>query len=386
MRRSMLSLWIVVSGFVVGPAVRAQAQQVDVSRVVAELEPEIQRQMIQGRIPSMTAALVVGDSIVWTGAYGYANLWSRALAAPNTVYLIGSTFKAQSTVALLQQMEQGKFKLDDPVNNYLTEFKIRNETPGKPVTFRHLLTHTSGLPGGFGGVPVWSDTAPPPLAEYLKRDLAVISPPLDSVRYSNLAYSLVGYLVQKFSGEDYKTYIRKNIWKPLEMTSTDFNPTPSMDERLAMPYGSDSAGRPIPAVRVKAAVWPAGIVYGTIIDQAHWLIMNLNGGVFHGHRFLTEETVRMMQTRQYDRFTGPEVDGGGWGNETTGYGLTWWTMLKDGQHYIGHSGSVQGYTAFVHGNVDKRFGIVLLSNGNRAHPYLVNIVNRATDLVLKYSK
>jgi len=357
----------------------AAAQRVDLARVLAELEPEIHRQMVDGRIPSLTIALVDADSILWVGAYGYANLWSRTPAVPSTVYLIGSTFKAMSTAALLQQMELGKFQLDDPVNRYAGDLKIRDERPGQPVTFRHLVTHTSGLPGAFGPAPVWGDGAPLPLVEYLQRDLAVVSAPLDSVRYSNLAFSLIGYLVERFSGVPYKQYIREQIWKPLGMTSTDFNPTPAMDERLAMPYDSDSTGRPIPAVRLKANVWPAGIVYGTIGDQANWLIMNLNGGGFRGKQLLKPATVRAMQTRQHDRFAGAMA--GGWGNEGSGYGLTWWTMTRNGERYIAHSGSVPGYTAFVHGNVDRRHGAVILSNGNRAHPYLVRIVNRATDLM-----
>src|SRR5437660_11529736 len=134
------------------------AQTVNVDRVVAELEPEIQRMLLAGNIPSCSIALISGDRVIWTNAYGYSNLWARTPATPNTVYLIGSTFKAMSTVALLQQMEQGKFKLDDPVNKYLTDFKIQGEDPTHPVTFRHLLTHTSGLPGDFGPFTVWGDT------------------------------------------------------------------------------------------------------------------------------------------------------------------------------------------------------------------------------------
>ena len=88
--------------------------------------------------------------MIWTGAYGQSNLWARTIAATNTVYLIGSTFKTMSSVALLQLMEQGKF-WDDRVNDYLTDFKIQGEDPQKPVTFRHLLTHTSGMPADFGG-------------------------------------------------------------------------------------------------------------------------------------------------------------------------------------------------------------------------------------------
>src|SRR5215216_46016 len=187
----------------------AFAQTINIDRVVAELEPEIHRTLLAGNIPSASIALVSGDKVIWTGAYGESNLWARTPAAPNTVYLIGSTFKAMSTVALLQQMEQGKFKLDDRVNDYLTDFKIQGEDAQHPVTFRHLLTHSSGLPGGdFGPVPVWGDTAPPPLEEYLRKSLKVAKPPLTSVVYSNLAYTLVGYLVQKFSGVPYKQYIQ----------------------------------------------------------------------------------------------------------------------------------------------------------------------------------
>ena len=130
----------------------ADAQTVDIDRVVAELEPEIQRTLIAGNIPSASIAIIAGDRVIWTGGYGYSNLWARTPATPNTVYLIGSTFKAMSTIALLQQMEKGKFKLDDRVNDYLTDFKIQGEDPQHPVTFRHLLTHTSGLPGDFGRI------------------------------------------------------------------------------------------------------------------------------------------------------------------------------------------------------------------------------------------
>src|SRR6185295_4612920 len=128
----------------------ARAQTVNIDRVVADLEPEIQRTLLEGRIPSAAIALVSGDKVIWSSAYGQSNLWSRTPATTSTVYLIGSTFKAMSTVALLQQMEQGKFKLDDRVSDYLTDFKIQDEDPQHPITFRHLLTHTSGLPGDFG--------------------------------------------------------------------------------------------------------------------------------------------------------------------------------------------------------------------------------------------
>jgi CubicO group peptidase (beta-lactamase class C family) len=302
-------------------------------------------------------------------------------ASTQTVYLIGSTFKAQSTIALLQQKEAGHFDLDDRVNDYLTDFRIRGEDPSRPVTFRHLLTHTSGLPGAFGPHSVWGETVPDPLSVYLADSLEVERPPLERVVYSNLAYSLVAHLVEKFSGVPYKDYIRDRIWAPLGMTSAAFEPTPEMEERLSIPYLPHSeTGRLVATVRLKANVWPAGIVYGTVHDQGNWVRFNLGDGSAGDERLLENSTMEQMQTLQFQEFAGGSM-AGEWGYESPGYGLTWWVTTRDGERFFAHSGSVPGYTAFVMGNRSRGFGIALLTNGNRAHPHLVRICNLALDLL-----
>lgn len=383
-RVSPLLIAFCVAAIALTASLKATAQTINIDRVVADLETDIHRTLLAGRIPSAAIALIAGDRVIWTGAYGQSNLWARTPATPSTVYLIGSTFKAMSTVALLQQMEQGKFKIDDRVSDYLTEFKIQNEDPQHPVTFRHLLTHTSGLPADFGPFTVWGDTVPPTLEEYLRKSLKVAKPPLTSVVYSNQAYTLIGYLVQKFSGVPYKQYIQDHIFTPLEMTSTAFEPRPDMEERLSIPYIVDEkTGSQIGTVRLKASVWPAGLVYGTVLNQANWLIANLNGGVFKGKRIISEQTLEQMFTRQYDQFKGPIEEL--WGNENAGFGLTWWVQVRDGDRYFAHSGSVPGYTAFLLGNRDRKLGFAILTNGNRAHPHLIKLADRAIDLLKKYT-
>lgn len=343
-----------------------------------DFEPEILKAMSKGNIPSAAVALVHGDRIVLAGAYGYSNAWARTPAFAETVYLIGSTFKTMSTIALLQQMEQGKFKLDDPVNAYLTEFKIQGDLPSNPVTFRHLLSHTSGLPADFGACPVWSDHAPLPLGQYLRQSLQLQSPPLSTVIYSNLAYTLVAYLVEKFSGTPFRRYIQENILEPLEMKDTAFEPRPEMVERLAIPYFYEAKSKKyVPVGWTKANVWPAGIIYGTVIDQAHWLIANLNHGVYKGNRLISEATFEEVMRRQYDRFAGPMHEG--WLNETTGYGLAWWVSEREGERIFAHSGSVTGYTAFLAGNLDRKTGFAILTNGNRSHKYLFELALLALD-------
>lgn len=359
------------------------AQTVDIKKVTADLEPAIKQAMIEGKIPSASIALISGDKVVWTGGYGESNLWARTPATVETVYLIGSTFKAMSTVALFQLMEAGKFKLDDPVSKYL-DFTIQGDDPKNPVTFRHLLTHTSGLQGAFGAVPLWSNDAPEKLDDFVHKSLKVANPPMTKVEYSNAAFAFVGYLVEKLSGVSYRKYVQEHIWDPLEMKSTAFDLTPGMDERLSVPYVVDEkTGRQTPAVRIRAAVFPAGITYGTVLDQSNWLIMNLNGGIFKGKRIISEATMEQMMTRQFDQFKGPIE--GIWGNADAGFGLTWWVQVRDGDRYFAHSGSLSGYTAFLLGNRDRKFGFAILTNGNRAHPHLFKLADRAMDLMKKYS-
>ena len=237
------------------------------------------------------------------------------------------------------------------------------------------------MPVDFGPHAVWGTTAPLSLDEYLGDSLRVETPPLEGVVYSNMAYSLVGHLVEKFSGVPYRQYIREHVWEPLGMTSTVFEPPPATAERLAVPYVPDSeTGRNVPTTRVKANVWPAGIVYGTVHDQANWVRFNLGNGSWGDGRLLEAATLDEMHTLQYEEFAG-EPMGGGWGYEDPGYGLTWWVSARGDERFFAHSGSVSGYTAFASGNRTRGFGVAFLTNGNRAHPHLVRLTRLVLDLM-----
>ena len=370
--------------FVLVLTLTASAQLSRADRITAALEPDIKAVMQTAKIPSCTIALVDGDSIVWQKAYGHTNLWAKTPAQLDSVYLIGSTFKAMSTMALLQLMEKGKFKLDDPVNQYLGDIKIKGEDPKNPVTFRHLLTHTSGMPTDFGGFPIWEDEVPPKLEDYMRSSLRVESLPLDKQVYSNMGYSLIGYLVEKLSGKPFKEYIGEQIFKPFEMNDTSFNPSPSIDERMAMPYVPDEKTGELKAFyKVRATVWPAGLVWGTVGDQARWLIANLNGGSYKGTRVIAEATHAEMLKPQFEKFKGPVQKL--WGGSEANYGLTWWTEDRAGEKYFAHSGSVPGYTAFLLGNRTRRLGFAILTNGNRSHPHLIKLADKAVE-VLKSEK
>lgn len=350
----------------------------------ARLDDAVSRAMSAGQIPSLTMTIVSGDDVTWRGAWGMSNLRAPTPARPETVYLIGSIFKTMQAVALLQLVEKGKLALDDPVSSYLDELEIRGEDPRKPVTFRHLLTHSSGIPGQaeqgafpdavdeetmriiphwdrpFQAYPIWGYTLPPPIQEYLLKGLQVTRPPLERIEYSPMAFTLVAYLIEKLSGMPFMQYMRENIFVPVEMTSTAFIPTADMDERFAIPYAFDEErGEQVPLSRVRVAIWATGQVYGTSGDLAKWLIANLNGGTFKANSILSPEVITKAHQIQFDR---SESD--------TGWGLGWRVTEREGEAYISHSGSLPGETAFVLANVTRKVAVAIVSNGNRAHRHL----------------
>ncbi len=378
-----LLLLAVPAGVYADPGLETGLEPDELAAVIAELEPEIRRAMVEGRIPSLTMALTVGEEIVWARGFGESNLRTRTPATPETVYIIASTLKTMSATVLMQLHEEGHFELDDPVGPHLNGVRLEGEDPERPITFRHLLTHTSGLSGGFSSVPVWADTVPTPIDQFLVESLEIEGPPEEEIRYSNPAFTLIAHLIEEMTGADFREEVERRIWAPLEMTSTAFAPTPAMEEILAVPYRPDAdTGAQTPVARVRFAEWPAGGAWGTVQDQARWIMASVNGGGLGETRLISEETAELMQTRQFDEFTGPM--GGGWGGEEAAYGLGWWTTTRQGERYIAHSGSVGGYTAFIHGNRDRKLGVAILTNGQRAHPHLVRLSFLATDLLAQH--
>ncbi len=400
MRQPSVRIAVLAAALAATVPTTATGQPLDLDAVTSRLEPVVEREMLEGRIPSLSVALVVGDRIVWSSGFGQSNLWARTPTTADTVYLIGSTFKTMQTVALLQLAQQGKLALDDRVSDHLDGLTIDGEDPSRPVTFRHLLTHSSGIlgqaePGAFpdpmdemtkrvipywdrpfAAYPIWGYVLPPPIEDYLRASLKVNRPPLEKVEYSPVAFTLVAHLAEKLSGTPFLEYIQSHIFDPLEMTSTAFIPTADMDERFAIPYVVDPQTKHHVAIsRVRVAIWPTGQVYGTALDQAHWLIANLNGGRFRDHQLIDPEILDEIHTRQFESLARPTPDGG-----TIGYGLGWNVTTLDGERYISHSGSLPGETAFLLGNLDRKIGVALLSNGNRAHARLERIARKAIEL------
>ncbi|NQV49432.1 MAG: beta-lactamase family protein, partial [Candidatus Marinimicrobia bacterium] len=203
------------------------------------LETWVEAQQQYRDIPGISIGLVYDQELIYAKGFGFADLEQKSPVNPDTPFRMASITKTFTATAILQLRDAGKLRLDDPVVNYLPWFNIKQSYPDQPpITIRHLLTHTSGLPRE-ADFPYWTDHNFPTM-EQIKATLATqetIYPPATQIKYSNLGLSLAGEIVAATSGDSYENYIRSHILEPLGMTGSAVIPDESYQHGLVTPYG-----------------------------------------------------------------------------------------------------------------------------------------------------
>ncbi len=343
----------------------------DLAKTQAVLTTLIKRSLADNGIPSMSIALVRDGKIVWSAAFGYANMATRTPATTETIYSTGSSFKSVTATALMQLAEQGKLKLDSPINDYLGDDTVQDRLQSeKPVTFTNLLSMWSGLIGGANTDPIWGRKLPKTMEEFTGK-LYSIRPAETKWEYNNFGYGTAGLLVQKISGVEYEKYVVDNILKPIGVTTPHpVYPSADMVERLALPYlAGGSLGQPVPTAQVHFDVYPAGDIYLRPSDMARYLIAQLNGGVVDGQRILSEESVREMHK---PRFGGD-------------YGFGFWSVRDpvSGHTMIHHGGAIPGQRAFLVGDLDAKVGLYYMTNSDSLPDEAPPAWSDVTDAALK---
>jgi CubicO group peptidase (beta-lactamase class C family) len=348
----------------------AAVAEVEPAELVAELDAKIPEVVASGRSPSIQVAVVHRDRLVWSMAFGEN-------ADVDRVYMNGSVQKVFDAVAVLQLVEKGLIDLDGDVNRYLP-FPVRHPGyPHRPITARMLLDHRSGLvafPHQFDWDTecLFSSRDGPPcngglhemsLGEYIETSLRSDAPnaggdmwsqaPGSQFRYSIGAYPLLRYLVERVSRQSFPEFMRKNLFAPLEMTSSGF----SADEfagRHAVSYAR-AGGKD-----VALPVWNGNgyVMHTTAADQAGLMMALMNGGRFGDREVLRPDTIALMTTAT-TRFGGlfERSDDLQW----SGHGLGLF-LFRGG--WLGYGGSTQGFQCLWRFHPGKRVGYVILSNVN----------------------
>ena len=201
------------------PAVRA---------ILTEIEADAENARVKAKIPGMSMVIVYDQDVLLAKGFGYADLEKQIPADPQTVYRAGSVTKSFTALMLMQLRDAGKLQLDDPIEKYLPEFKIKSRFPdARPATFRQVAAHYSGLPREAPMLHEYRATDEFPSVEDQLKSLTTANsemmiPPMTLYSYSNLGYDIMGLALSRIAKQPYDRYVADQILKPLGMNSSGF--------------------------------------------------------------------------------------------------------------------------------------------------------------------
>ena len=197
------------------------ARDPDVQGALRLFTAWLEGQMLYRHLPGVAVGVVADQDLVWSAGFGFADTAAKVPITPQTKFRMASHSKLFTAAAVMQLREQGKLRLDDPVSKYLPWFQVKAADPDDaPITIEELLTHSSGLPREAGSH--WT-TFEFPTTEELRGLMAERQAPFSpDVRwkYSNLAYSVAGMVIEVVSGQRWADYVQQHLYAPLGMTSS----------------------------------------------------------------------------------------------------------------------------------------------------------------------
>ncbi|MBV8914653.1 MAG: beta-lactamase family protein [Acetobacteraceae bacterium] len=290
-------------------------------RRLARIEGWMRRWVDGGRLPGLTVLVSRRGQIAYEAHYGHADIARGLKMSPETIVRIYSMTKPLTSVAAMMLYEEGRFQLDDPIGNLLPAFRESRVWAGqkepvaveRPITYRDLLTHTSGLTYGFmNATPVDAlyrehgvdfQTSEATLAEVVEKaaGLPLLAQPGTAWNYS-IATDVLGHLVAVHSGMPFERFLQERLLGPLKMTDTSFTVVPEKLGRFAANYAKGEDGTatlledPGSSIftRQRAIASGGGGLTGTARDYMRFCHMMLNQGELDGHRFLGRKTVELM--------------------------------------------------------------------------------------------
>ncbi|HEU5208017.1 MAG TPA: serine hydrolase domain-containing protein [Longimicrobiales bacterium] len=322
------------------------AQRPDDARIVAAVDSIVDAALREDLTPGMGIAVVRGgDTLVMKG-YGLADVEHDVPVTDETVFRIGSLTKQFTSAAVMKLVEEGRIQLDATIDEYLPEY----DGPGRDVTIHQLLNHTSGIPSYTGlGEEFWEksrlDLTHEQMLEMFEDD------PLEFVpgagwSYNNSGYYLLGMVIEAVTDESYEDHLTRTQWQPLGLEQTSYCRHTEIIPHRAEGYAVDVGvlvNAPPLSMNPPGA---AGALCSTPRDLVHWNDALVSGDV------VSAESYRRMTTAT--RLS----------NDSTveyGYGLAPGEL--EGHRMVGHSGGINGFSAYLSYYPDEDLTIAVLANG-----------------------
>ena len=401
MRMPRIRMMIVALCFVLscsgyaGQIVLHRPQDVGMSpEKLGQVSPAVQELVDAEKIAGASVLVARRGKVVFFETFGMMDKEAGTPVAEDTIFRFYSMTKPVTSVAVMMLVEQGKIKLDDPVSKYIESFKnlkVYDESgtpvePAREMTVRDLLRHTSGLTYGFFGNTevdkmyrkrgvLDRKTSLKDMVEKLG-EIPLLHQPGTKWHYS-VSTDVLGYLVEKVSGESLDAFFRNRIFEPLGMKDTGFYVPAQKVDRFAVCYSpmpgqgltiSDDP-RQSEFLRKPGLLSGGGGLVSTIGDYLQFCLMLLNKGELDGKRLLRTETVEMMTRNQLP-------DSVSWMGQ--GFGLGFSVRVTEGKHGAGEYG--WGGAASTHFWIHPKHELIVIAL-SQLMPYSNQLANAVKPLV-----
>ncbi len=298
--------------------------------IAASLQPFVDSHTLAGAVTLVASK----DKVLSLEAVGYADLAAKKPMRTDNLFWIASMSKPITAAALMMLVDEGKVRVDDPVEKYLPEFQgqmlaveqdqdhVLLKKPAHPITVKNILSHTSGLPF-MSRVERKIDQFPLDEAVVTYALMPLKFEPGTKYDYSNAGINTAGRIIEVVSGMRYEDFLDSRLFQPLGMKDTTFWPNDQQVQRLAKSYrpNADKTGLEetlvgqcrYPLSDRRRGPSPAGGLFSTAADVSLFCRMVLNGGTYQGKHYLSPAAVQQMTSTQTDH-----------GN----YGFGWSTTCK----------------------------------------------------------
>lgn len=293
------------------------------------------------------AVLVANQGqVLFSHGYGLADREKHIGNTPETRFRLGSLTKQFTAMAILILEARGQLTAADSVCRYLDDCPAAWQT----ITLAHLLTHTSGLPN-YTALPDYLAQRATPVApaQLLARfqDLPLDFPPGQGWRYSNSGYAVLGWVIERVTGQTYAAFLRQAIIEPLGLSNTGYDHNA---DGVAVGYNDQYSSLPADYIDMSIP-YAAGALYSTVTDLYQW-----------DQALYTERLVPRAYLDKLTTAPAPIPDSGGWG-----YSYGWGILQAPGQTIWQHSGGIEGFATVITRYPDSRATIIVLSNEGDAN-------------------
>lgn len=316
------------------------------------LDSVIAEEMAKQHVPGIAVGIVQRGELVLATGFGLANVEHAVPVTKSTIFQSGSLAKQFTAVAVMLQVESGKLSLEDPISHFFPDAPVA----WKPITVRHLLTHTSGIPD-------YDERSLDYRKDYTEEELTRIAfglplefPAGSRWNYSNTGYVLLGAIVRKASGQFYGDVLRDRVFAPLGMTTARV----INEEEIIM---NRAAGYRLVGEALRNQEWVSPTL-NTTADGSLYLSLQ--------DWLLWEQALRrraVLRAESWEEvFTPVRLNSG----KSYPYGLGWeFNDEGRGPAWYRHDGSWQGFqTAYLH-LADADISVIVLANLADANPMLI---------------